>query len=89
MARPARRSRAAALGALALAAALLLAAAARAQAQVLSGAQDTAALLALRRAIDNWDAFSAAVGLRGWNDSLPTCQWSGVACADDGRVLLL
>ncbi len=88
MARPARRPRKAALRALAVAVALLAAAPARAQ-QAPAPAQDTAALLALRRAITNWDAFSSAAGLRGWDASLPTCQWTGVACGDDGRVLLL
>lgn len=45
-----------------------------------------ASLLALREAITNWDAFAVAAGLRGWDSSLPPCQWSGVTCSDDGRV---
>jgi hypothetical protein len=46
------------------------------------------ALLAQRGAVTNWPQFAAANGIRGWDDSLPLCQWSGVVCSEEleGRV---
>lgn len=48
-----------------------------------------AALLSLRRAITNWGAFAAALGLQGWDAGTPACQWGGVACTEQGLVLSL
>lgn len=45
-----------------------------------------AALLALRGSITNWPAFAAANAIRGWDSSLPLCQWTGVACTPAGSV---
>lgn len=42
------------------------------------------ALLAQRRAILNWDEFSAANGIQGWNLSDPgsnVCTWGGIECS--------
>lgn len=51
---------------------------------------DTASSLLLeqRDAIENWDSFAAANGIKGWNGTVPVCEWGGVDC-DGGSVVVL
>lgn len=48
------------------------------------------ALLAQRDAITNWQAFSDANAVVGWDEAVPNvCSWSGVNCTTDGTVYRL
>eukprot|EP00887_Chlorella_sp_A99_P003887 scaffold11.g3887.t1 len=78
--------------ALALALALALAAAQpapRGASATVSPESDRAALLKLRDAASNWAEWSAARGIRGWDDTTPMCIWTGVVCTPGGRVASL
>lgn len=47
-------------------------------------------LLELPESVLNWGEFAAANNVKGWLDaSVPLCQWSGVQCDGDGRVIAL
>ncbi|PSC69697.1 Serine threonine-kinase CTR1 isoform A [Micractinium conductrix] len=50
-------------------------------------AADVASLLALRRSVSNWDAYSKGNKIAGWNESMPVCKWTGVTCSQEGAIL--
>lgn len=50
-------------------------------------AADERGLRALQAGVSNWDAFAAGSGIQGWQaGSRAFCQWTGVACSDQGLV---
>lgn len=49
---------------------------------------DVARLLAQRDSISNWEEFSRANELEGWNADTPVCEWTGVVC-DNATVVEL
>lgn len=46
-------------------------------------------LLLMRDAVENWDEFSAANAIHGWDAASPPCTWGGITCSDDGTILTL
>jgi hypothetical protein len=46
-------------------------------------------LLQLRDSIDNWPLFQNSSDLKGWDNASPVCNWSGVICSSDNRVVQL
>ncbi|KAI3429894.1 hypothetical protein D9Q98_010205 [Chlorella vulgaris] len=43
----------------------------------------------MRDAVENWDEFSAANAIHGWDAASPPCTWGGITCSDDGTILTL
>ena len=44
------------------------------------------ALLAQRDAISNWDEFSAANDISGWNSTTDVCDWTLIYCTPEGAI---
>ena len=46
-------------------------------------------LLNFRNSIDNWDEYSVANSIRGWDVNSLVCTWTGVTCSDIGDIVSL